>query len=87
MKKPKETKYQAVYDNIVAGVENGKWLPGDRLPTEAALSASAKVSLGTVQKALRLLEEEGVIVRRHGSGTYIKSAFSHPPTRSSISFS
>ncbi len=74
MTKARETKYKAVYDSIVAGIEAGQWLPGDRLPTEAALASSAKVSLGTVQKALRILEQEGIIVRRHGSGTYIKSA-------------
>ena len=74
----KELKYEAIYERIVAGIEGGKWLPGDCLPTEAALAASAKVSLGTVRKALHILEQEGIVVRRHGSGTYVASASPSP---------
>lgn len=74
----KELKYRAVYENIAAGIESGKWLPGDRLPTEATLATTTKVSLGTVQKALRILEQEGIVVRRHGSGTYVASASPSP---------
>ncbi len=74
----KELKYKTVYARLMSGIESGKWLPGDCLPTEAALAASAKVSLGTVQKALRILEQEGIVVRRHGSGTYVASASPSP---------
>jgi GntR family transcriptional regulator len=36
------------------------------------------VSLGTVQNALRLLEQEGLVVTRHGSGTYVTSVAPSP---------
>lgn len=78
MTRNKRLKYKAIYQRIVAGIESGKWLPGDRLPTEATLAESANVSIGTVQKALHILEQEGIVVRRHGSGTYIASASPSP---------
>ena len=34
----KELKYEAVYERVVSGIEAGKWLPGDCLPTEATLA-------------------------------------------------
>ena len=46
----------------------------NRLATEAVLSERYHMSRQTVRHALRLLEEEGLIVRRQGSGSYIRSA-------------
>jgi len=45
--------------------------PGDRLPTEQELAAATPYSLGTVQRAMRALAEEGVVVRRQGHGTFV----------------
>ncbi len=70
----KTSKYDLVYDGIVRKIEGGKWSPGDRLPSEAALGEEYGVSLGTVQRSLRMLESEGLVVRRHGSGTYVAAA-------------
>ena len=44
---------------------------GDRLPSETALAVRCKVSTRTVREALATLAEEGLIERRHGSGTYV----------------
>ena len=44
---------------------------GDRLPTENELSDAYSVSRQTVRHALKLLEDEGTITRRQGSGSYI----------------
>ncbi len=41
-----------------------------RLPTERALSEQLDVSRGAVRRALEVLEAEGVVWRRQGSGTY-----------------
>lgn len=45
--------------------------PGDRLPSEAALSKELGVSAITLREALSVLAFRGVIERRHGSGTYV----------------
>lgn len=45
--------------------------PGDKLPAESRLKERFGVGLGTLREALGQLEKEGLITRRHGSGTYV----------------
>ena len=52
-------------------VQRGGYAPGDRLPSEIELSQQLGISRPTLREALRLLEEEGSIVRRHGVGTFV----------------
>ena len=47
---------------------------GSRLPTEMEIAASYSVSRQTVRSALKELEDEGLIERRQGSGSYINPA-------------
>lgn len=54
---------------------------GSRLATEAALAERYHMSRQTVRHALKLLEEEGLIVRRQGSGSYVRSESAEPGTR------
>jgi GntR family transcriptional regulator len=77
-KSSKALKYRAIYEQLASRLQAGEWLPGDRLPTEEALAEAEGVSLGTVQRALRMLEGDNLVVRRHGSGTYAAS-FSPEP--------
>lgn len=44
-----------------------------QLPSEPQLSAELGVSRATVREALTMLAREGVIVRRHGVGTFVNS--------------
>ncbi|RYF50614.1 MAG: GntR family transcriptional regulator, partial [Comamonadaceae bacterium] len=61
-------KYTALRDAIVHAVASGALVPGDRVPNEQELAATLPISLGTIQRALRQLVEEGVVQRRHGQG-------------------
>lgn len=45
--------------------------PGDKLPTEIALTAEFGVSRATIRTVLTRLANEGLIVRRQGAGTYV----------------
>ncbi|MCX7568587.1 GntR family transcriptional regulator [Tumebacillus sp. DT12] len=63
--------YMLVIDRIKDQSANGEWPPGTRLPSEFELAKLFGVSRATLREALRVLEEEGVVVRRHGIGTFI----------------
>ena len=44
---------------------------GGQIPSEEELSTTLGISRGTLRQALSILDEEGFIVRKHGSGTFI----------------
>lgn len=69
--RPGIPKYVALRDAIVRAVTSGAWPPGTRLPNEADLAAKLPFSLGTIQRGLRMLVDDGVIVRRPGAGSFI----------------
>lgn len=66
-----QPKYMQLRDTLLAAIESGCWQPGARLPTETNLTRQTALSLGTVQRALRALVEDGVVVRQQGSGTFV----------------
>ncbi|MBY0338531.1 MAG: GntR family transcriptional regulator, partial [Acetobacteraceae bacterium] len=57
--------------------------PGDRLPTEHALCAEVSVSRETVRAALGALEEDGIIERAGGRGTFVARRRASRPARRS----
>lgn len=56
---------------IEDAVANGIIKPGDALPSERDLALKVDVSRVTVRKAVQHLVREGVLVQRHGSGTFV----------------
>jgi DNA-binding GntR family transcriptional regulator len=68
---PGLTKYARLRLALLKAIESGYWLPGQKLPSEMELAALAPFGLGTVQRALRELTEEGIIVRRQGHGSFV----------------
>lgn len=56
---------------IVEAVRDGELSAGTKLPGERDLSAALGLSLGTTQKALGRLVEEGFLIRRQGHGTFV----------------
>ena len=69
--RPGVPKYVALRDALVQAVVSGAFGVGSRLPNEAELAATLPLSLGTIQRALRALVDEGVIIRRQGQGTFV----------------
>ena len=72
--------YQAVdaerlYNQIVRQVEGrilkGELRPGDRLPSQRELARQLQVGQVAVKEALRALAAKGLVVVRHGSGTFV----------------
>lgn len=66
-------KYLRLRNALAAAIAEGRWKAGARIPTEDRLTQATGLSLGTVQRALRTLETDGVVVRRHGMGTFVAS--------------
>jgi GntR family transcriptional regulator len=58
---------------IEDAVHRGAIWPGDALPSERDLAVRVDMSRVTVRKAVQHLVRDGVLVQRHGSGTYVAS--------------
>lgn len=48
--------------------------PGDKMPTEEFLAKKLNISRNTLRQALQILQEDRVIYKRRGSGTYVSGA-------------
>ena len=64
-------KYLQLRNSLAAAISDGRWKAGARFPTEDRLTEATGLSLGTVQKALKSLADEGLVVRRQGMGTFV----------------
>src|SRR3954452_13463484 len=64
-------KHERLRAYLLKELSGGRLKPGDALPTEVALAASAEVSRNTVRHALAELERSGLIRRVRGSGTFV----------------
>ena len=58
---------RSIEDAVKSGVIN----PGDALPSERDIAATADVSRVTVRKAVQHLVADGILIQRHGSGTFV----------------
>lgn len=61
----------AIVTQVEALILEGVLRPGDRLPPERDLARALDVSRPTLRDALTDLESRGLIVSRHGGGTYV----------------
>jgi GntR family transcriptional regulator len=71
----RKTLTDAAQQELRLAITNGTYQPGSQLPTEAELCEMLGVSRTVVREALRSLEDEGLVVRRHGVGTFVRD---HP---------
>lgn len=64
-------KYKRIYFDLRHALTTGKYGAGDKLPSESELVEQFGASRPTVGRALAQLENEGLVERRPGSGTYV----------------
>lgn len=62
--------YLKVKQHLKDGLAEGRWRPGELMPSEAELVAQFGVSRMTVNRALRELQAEGLVERIQGVGTF-----------------
>lgn len=65
-------------------LEGGDWEPGTLFPSEREIEEHFEVSRAVVRPALSLLERDGDIYRRRGSGTYVAAPKRRVPIRGLI---
>lgn len=63
--------YVQVIEHLKKNIDAGVFKENEKLPSEFELSRTLGVSRATLREALRVLEEEKVIVRKHGVGTFV----------------
>jgi len=64
-------RYAQLREAIISAIEDGFWGQGGKLPPEAEIAKTTPFSLGTVQRALKALVDDGILIRRQGAGTFI----------------
>ena len=79
---PQTPKYKQVYSALWREIRSGRLQDGDRLPSEAELGRRFEASRITVGRAVRDLQAAGLVERRAGSGTYVKT----PQLEGALSF-
>lgn len=69
-----DPKFQVIADRLRTEILQGTRAQGSRLPTERELARGCSVSISTVRRAVDDLVAEGLVVRRQGSGTFVRDA-------------
>jgi DNA-binding GntR family transcriptional regulator len=64
-------KFERVRDHLRPQIEQNKFAPGERLPTHAELAKQFRINKMTVNRAMRELARQGLVVQRQGRGTYV----------------
>src|SRR5262249_41745367 len=70
--------YLQIMEQIKQRVAVGDWPRGGEIPSSRQLAIALRVSVITVKRAYLELEREGVIVTRHGKGSFIAEADLRP---------
>ena len=63
--------YVQIMDAVRSGLVRGTLRPEDPLPSVRELSSSLRVNPRTVSQAYAALERDGVVLVRHGKGTFV----------------
>jgi GntR family transcriptional regulator of arabinose operon len=74
---PRQPKYLRIVESLRQGIVAGHYRNGAKLPSEAELVRRFGVSRMTAVRAMQQLQQEGLLVRRTGSGTFATEAARH----------
>jgi len=75
--RPKSRKAAAVRDYLLSELTTGHLKPGAAIPPEIELAERFGISRQTVRRALAEMEEEGIIRREQGRGTFVNENVNH----------
>ncbi len=77
-------KYLYIAKTLEDEIRSGRWNVGDRLPIEPELCARFGVARQTLRQAVGVLEEQGLVERLQGSGTYVRAVQPAPKKQQTI---
>ncbi|SDN61753.1 GntR family transcriptional regulator, phosphonate transport system regulatory protein [Lutimaribacter pacificus] len=83
---PRTPIWQAIADTLRGEISEGRYQPGDKLPTEAAMAARFGVNRHTVRHALAHLVDEGLVRTRRGAGAFVAAAPTDYPIGARVRF-
>ncbi|WP_341368599.1 phosphonate metabolism transcriptional regulator PhnF [Yoonia sp. BS5-3] len=63
--------WTSISEALTSDIAEGRYQPGDKLPTEAELSVRFGVNRHTVRRALRAMAEAGLVHARRGAGVFV----------------
>jgi DNA-binding LacI/PurR family transcriptional regulator len=66
-----ESNWKSIAAAIAARIESGEFPPGSRLPSGDRLAKSLGVNRNAAHRAVEELQRQGLVVRKHGSGTVV----------------
>lgn len=77
-------KHAAIREWVRRKIESGEYRSGDKIPSENVLAKEFSISRQTVRQALGALENEGILRRMKGSGTYVSSWLEKKPQTKTV---
>lgn len=78
--------WKAIADALRGDLAEGRYAPGDKLPTEAALAERFGVNRHTVRHGISALVEEGLIRTRRGAGAFVAATPTDYPIGKRVRF-
>lgn len=67
-------KYRYIADDLRDQIAAGKYKPGDRLPSKAAMVRLYGGGVNTVERAVEVLRQEGLVESVQGAGMFVLKA-------------
>lgn len=65
-------RYEQIAEVLENKIKSGEWAVGQKIPGELELAKAYQVGRSTIRETLNILQQKGIIDKRHGSGTYVK---------------
>lgn len=65
--------YKQIYDGFFQLIESGELKAGDPIPSERELCENLSISRMTLRKAINQLVHDGLLIRKHGSNTFVST--------------
>ena len=64
-------KYYRIYEELLNDIQKGVYQNDNLFPSDTALVKKFNVSRGTIREAIKLLFQQGFLIRKQGKGTYV----------------